>query len=324
MLASLATAAAVLISCGTNQAPSLVSTTAPQATEASQSTQSSRPTQSSATTSLLAVKPSDPETDEPAVTAPESAVPQDVDPADQNQTAVERPKWLGTRTLPTRGDGSVAPQTTPEELSDRRLITVDSLPPPTGPTFEASATPLGAPENASVLARSTWTEDCPVPLGELTYITVSFWGFDETAHTGELIVHASAADDLTAVMAKLFAAKFPIEEMRIVTQADVDADPTGDGNVTSSFVCRTVTGGTSYSQHAFGLAIDINPFHNPYQRGDLVLPELATDYTDRGRVLPGMVTRGDVVEQAFAEIGWTWGGDWNSLKDYQHFSANGR
>ena len=28
-------------------------------------------------------------------------------------------------------------------------------------------------------------------------------------------------------------------------------------------------------------------------------------------------------DRAFHAIGWTWGGDWRSLKDYQHFSANG-
>jgi len=203
-------------------------------------------------------------------------------------------------------------------------VTIDTLPAPTELKFSASATQLRDPQNSDVLARSTWTEGCPVPPEDLVYLVVSFWGFDGLVHTGELIVNASSADDLTNVMATLFEAQFPMEEMRVVTQADVDAEPTGDGNVTSSFVCRAVTGGSVYSQHAYGLAIDINPFHNPYHRQTLVLPELATDYTDRDRVLPGMVTPGGVVHQAFADIGWTWGGSWQSLKDYQHFSANGK
>jgi D-alanyl-D-alanine carboxypeptidase len=33
---------------------------------------------------------------------------------------------------------------------------------------------------------------------------------------------------------------------------------------------------------------------------------------------------GDAVVAAFASIGWEWGGNWVSLKDYQHFSASGR
>ena len=69
--------------------------------------------------------------------------------------------------------------------------------------------------------------------------------------------------------------------------------------------------------------VDINPFHNPYLKGDLVLPELASAYIDRTDVRPGMIQPGDVVVEAFAAIGWAWGGDWNSLKDWMHFSASG-
>ena len=73
----------------------------------------------------------------------------------------------------------------------------------------------------------------------------------------------------------------------------------------------------------YGLAIDVNPFQNPYTKGDLVLPELASSYLDRGRVRPGMITPDGPVVQAFSAIGWTWGGTWHSLKDLQHFSQNG-
>ena len=82
-------------------------------------------------------------------------------------------------------------------------------------------------------------------------------------------------------------------------------------------------GETTFSQHAYGLAIDVNPFQNPYTKGDLVLPELASSYLDRGRVRPGMITPDGPVVRAFAAIGWTWGGTWHSLKDLQHFSQNG-
>ena len=78
-----------------------------------------------------------------------------------------------------------------------------------------------------------------------------------------------------------------------------------------------------WSTHAYGLAVDLNPFQNPYRRGDLVLPELASAYLDRGRVRPGMIRPGDVVTKAFAAIGWTWGGTWRSPTDSMHFSATG-
>ncbi len=153
---------------------------------------------------------------------------------------------------------------------------------------------------------------------------MTFWGFDQRRHTGELIVHRSAAGKMVAVFRRLYAARYPIEEMRITRRDELDAPPTGDGNNTGGFVCRPTTGGSSYSQHAYGLAIDVNPFQNPYEKGGLVLPELASSYLDRERVRPGVITPKSAVVSAFAVIGWKWGGNWRTLKDYQHFSRNGR
>ncbi len=135
---------------------------------------------------------------------------------------------------------------------------------------------------------------------------------------------ASEAEDVVSVFRALFAADFPIEEMRLTTTADLEAHPTGDGNNTAGLVCRATTGGSSWSAHAYGLAIDLNPFDNPYQKGDVVLPELASAYLDRSWVRPGMVLPDSVAVREFARIGWSWGGAWSSLVDYQHFSATGR
>ncbi|HEX8133023.1 MAG TPA: M15 family metallopeptidase, partial [Actinomycetes bacterium] len=121
----------------------------------------------------------------------------------------------------------------------------------------------------------------------------------------------------------LYQAGFPIEQMRLVTTADLSAHPTGDGNNTAAFVCRAARQQRRWSAHAYGLAVDVDPFQNPYRRGDLVLPELASAYLDRGRVRPGMIRPGDVVTRAFAAIGWTWGGNWRSPTDLMHFSATG-
>lgn len=214
----------------------------------------------------------------------------------------------------------LTPQTTPEELRDRQLATIDLLPAPTDDRFQATISPI--PDE--VLTRSTWQEGCPVAVADLAYVVMTFWGFDDQAHTGEMIVNAPQADNIVAVFEKLYEARFPIEEMRVVSPADLEAKPTGDGNNTASFVCRAVTGGSRFSEHAYGLAIDLNPFHNPYRRGDLILPELAVDYLDRSTAKPGVVVAGDVAVEAFAAIGWSWGGDWRSLKDYQHFALNNR
>jgi hypothetical protein len=138
-----------------------------------------------------------------------------------------------------------------------------------------------------------------------------------------MITNAAVAEQLVGVFRTLYEAKFPIEEMRVTTLEDQRAPPTGDTDDTSSFECRPVTLGDSWSEHAYGLAVDIGPFHNPYVRGDLVAPERASAYADRSWVRPGMIVPGDVVTQAFARIGWGWGGQWHSLKDYMHFSQNG-
>lgn len=231
-----------------------------------------------------------------------------------------RPDWLGTRLLPLRPDEHGEVQPTPPELVDRRLETIDNLAPPEGEGFEYSISEIPP----DVLARSSWSAECPVGLDELSYLTMSHYGFDERFHTGEMIVNAAIAEQVVEVFRELHEARFPIEQMRVITAEEIDAHTTGDWNDTTSFVCRPAVGSGSWSMHAFGLAIDINPFHNPYLKGDLVLPELASAYTDREIVRPGMIFEGDVVTEAFAEIGWPWGGNWNTLKDWMHFSQNGR
>ncbi|HSO49504.1 MAG TPA: M15 family metallopeptidase [Acidimicrobiia bacterium] len=231
-----------------------------------------------------------------------------------------RPDWLGTRLLPLRPDEFGEVQPTPPELQDRQLETLDLLPPPADETFLATIDPIPP----DVLARSSWVAECPVTLDELSYLTITHYGFDGRFHTGEMIVNAAFADEVVGIFRKLHEARFPIEQMRVITKEEIDAHPTGDWNDTTSFVCRPAVGSSSWSQHAFGTGIDINPFHNPYLKGDLVLPELASAYTDREDVRPGMIVPGDVVTEAFAEIGWGWGGNWSSLKDWMHFSRSGR
>ncbi len=235
---------------------------------------------------------------------------------------VAPPPWLGKRRLPlggTTGFGEV--RRTPPELIQRRFTLPDRLPALPGNGFASRVT---APAPAGVIARSTWKQGCPVAASDLAWVRLTFWGFDRRRHTGELLVNRSVAGDLVSVFRRLYDGRFPIEEMRITRLEELDAPPTGDGNNTGSFACRATRGETTYSQHAYGLAVDVNPFQNPYLKGDLVLPELASAYKERSWKRPGMITPDGPVVKAFASIGWTWGGTWQSLKDLQHFSQNGR
>ncbi|HEY2958005.1 MAG TPA: M15 family metallopeptidase [Actinomycetota bacterium] len=256
---------------------------------------------------------------EPAPTTTAGRRPAQESGATDGTTA---PAWrLGARPLPLRPDGFGRVLPTPPQLRDRRLATVDRLPPPRDGRFHATVGPIDAATRARM--GSTWSPGCPVPLADLRYLTVSFRGFDGRPHTGELVVNRRVAGQVVGVFAKLYRARFPIEEMRLVTTADLHAHPTGDGDNTAAFVCRTARKQTRWSAHAYGLAVDVDPFQNPYQRGDLVLPELASAYLDRTRPWPGMIRPGDVVTRAFAAVGWTWGGSWHSPVDRMHFSATG-
>ncbi|MBQ8462493.1 MAG: M15 family metallopeptidase [Prevotella sp.] len=95
-------------------------------------------------------------------------------------------------------------------------------------------------------------------------------------------------------------------------------------NNSSAFCYRPVSGSKTLSKHARGLAVDINPFYNPYykDRPDgtrYVQPATAVIYCDRTKTFPYKITRGDLCHRLFTEAGFRWGGDWRSCKDYQHF-----
>ena len=229
---------------------------------------------------------------------------------------------VGGSPLPLRADGFGQVLATPPALRDRRLTAASALPPPAGGRFAATDGPV----TSAVRERmgTTWSPACPVALADLRYLTVSFRGFDGLAHTGEVVVAASVAGDVTGLFRRLFAAGFPIEQMRLPTTADLEAEPTGDGNNTAGYVCRAARGQTRWSQHAFGLAVDVNPFQNPSVKRDLVLPELASAYVDRDDRRPGMHHRDGPAVRGFAAVGWEWGGDWRSSKDWMHFSQDGR
>lgn len=238
------------------------------------------------------------------------------------------PAWLGRRPLPRTANGLGEIRPTPPELTVRRFTLPDRLDHLPGDGFASRVQPVPK----EVLARSSWDEECPVSAGDLRWVRLAFWGFDDRRHTGELLVHADAADQMVQVFGRLYAARFPIEEMRITRADEIDAEPTGDGNNTGAFTCRPVHGTTTWAQHAYGLAVDVNPFQNPYIKppdakgapGDMLIPELAAAYLDRSRPVPGMIGPGDAVVEAFASVGWQWGGSWQKAKDFMHFSINGR
>jgi hypothetical protein len=194
--------------------------------------------------------------------------------------------------------------------------------PPPGPVFQASVLDLTAAMRARMTGVS-WRPGCPVSLDRLRLLRLSYWGFDHTVHQGELVVSASAAANLTRAFRLLFNARYPIRQMRPVEAFGGGDEASMLADNTSAFNCRLVPGTQLWSQHAYGLAVDINPFENPEVQDGTVDPPAAAGWADRSRTSPAMIKEGGAAWRAFHAIGWTWGGDWQSPKDYMHFSANG-
>jgi D-alanyl-D-alanine carboxypeptidase len=215
---------------------------------------------------------------------------------------------------------NATPQSTPAATTPSPSASTPSAPP--AAAFRSSALTLSSSMRARMTGVS-WHPGCPVGLDQLRLLRVGYWGFDGAAHQGELVVNSSAAPALSRAFGQLFAARFPIRQMRVVDDFGGDDERSMLADNTSAFNCRQVPGSAVWSQHAFGLAVDVNPFENPEVRDDAVDPPAAAAWADRTRASPAMISHGDAVWQAFDEIGWPWGGDWRSLKDYQHFSASG-
>jgi D-alanyl-D-alanine carboxypeptidase len=182
------------------------------------------------------------------------------------------------------------------------------------------------PEMRGLLVGRNWHPGCPVGLHDLRLVTVRYLGFDGETHAGPLILNERVADDVLWVFRRLYRREFPIKRVALAAKWHPlrRRDWFDTHDVTASFNCRPVTNGTSFSEHAYGWAVDVNPLQNPYVNADGVLRRAAKAFVDRSQDVPGMIHPGDVVVRSFARIGWSWGGDWQSLKDYMHFSLTGR
>jgi hypothetical protein len=173
------------------------------------------------------------------------------------------------------------------------------------------------------MENKSFSEGCTTELSNLRYIRVLHYGFDGEIHIGELIVNQMIETDILEIFKELFDAKYPIEQMVLIDEYDADDELSMEANNTSSFNFRMVAGTTKLSKHAYGLAIDINPLYNPYIRSvngeQSISPDNATEYVDRSLDCKYYIQKDDVIYNIFSKHGFTWGGDWTSSLDYQHF-----
>lgn len=190
------------------------------------------------------------------------------------------------------------------------------------PTYASEIVALPG-ELRGAMVGVTWSHECPVHITELRLLRFSHWSFEGDLREGELVVVAEDASVIDGAMKVAFETKFPLESARPASDFGGDDNASMAANNTSAFNCRKVTGGDSYSQHSYGNAVDINPVQNPYVRGSTVLPEAGEDFLIRDPSTPGLLVESSPIVQHFLAAGWGWGGQWSSLKDYQHLSKSG-
>jgi len=174
----------------------------------------------------------------------------------------------------------------------------------------------------------SWHSHLPCPKRkDLALLVVPHLNFAGQRQRGEMIVARAVADELLDAFAEIHRGGFRIQRMEPIYKFGGDDNRSMNANNTSAFNCRSVTGGTRLSEHSYGMAVDINPIQNPYVRKNVALPPAGRRFAspaERLRPHPGLIRKSEIVITAFARIGWKWGGDWRSLKDYQHFSKSGR
>ena len=167
----------------------------------------------------------------------------------------------------------------------------------------------------------SYKEGCPVPREDLRYIRTLHVNEDGQTLTGEMVVNAAIADDVSESLRELYEAGYPIERMRLVDDYDADDVASMEDNNSSSFNYRPIAGTDRISRHGYGMAVDINTLYNPYYKleSDTVSPEESRPYLDREAEYPYKLEEGDLCYRLFTEHGFEWGGAWETVKDYQHF-----
>ena len=204
--------------------------------------------------------------------------------------------------------------------SNRIILTDGFFYEPITPEIEARIRGISYPEDDS---------DIAITLEELSYVNVLYNDFNGSISRGELICNDSIAQDLVEIFEELYRSGYQFEQITLIDEYGGDDTLSMEHNNTSCFNYRVVDGTDNLSKHAYGLAIDINPFYNPYVvfnkdgTGETYISPTGSEvYADRDKDFPYKIDENDLCYRLFIEHGFTWGGNWNSSKDYQHFQKN--
>jgi len=161
-------------------------------------------------------------------------------------------------------------------------------------------------------------ESEPLSFDSLSYLTLSYYGFDGGTHLGNMVVDKRVASEVIDIFKEVYEKKYPIDKIRLIDEYNAVDNLSMVDNNSSSFCYRTIANTSVISNHGKGLAIDINPLQNPHVVGNIVNPEEGYVFADRSNIQMGMIAEGDDLYNAFIKRGWSWGGHWKNA-DYQHF-----
>ena len=184
------------------------------------------------------------------------------------------------------------------------------------PVFEATPIP---PAVKARMRGVSYPENAEIKLDDLRYLKLSYIDFEGRPQVGEMVCNKAIAGDLVEIFKALYEARYPIKSIRLIDDFNGDDEASMLADNTSCFNYRKKVGVRELSKHALGLAVDINPFENPYVRPTRVRPAEAREFADRTKDFPHKIDKDDLCYQLFRAHGFSWGGTWRSVKDYQHF-----
>jgi len=193
--------------------------------------------------------------------------------------------------------------------------------------FNANVSKITPEIKKRMIQGHSWRKGCPVSLNNLRYIQLTYWNFEGEVAMGEMVVHKDVATEVSYIFEELYNMKYPIYKMELVSNYQGDDWQSIDADNTSAFNCRPVTGSKKqWSKHSYGKAIDINPIENPYvSRKGYISHKASWKYKKRihknlnNPADRAVFLKNDKATKIFKSYGWKWGGDWNTIKDYQHF-----
>jgi len=191
--------------------------------------------------------------------------------------------------------------------------------------FFEKISPIDSSIKQRMIEGNSYRAGCPVKLKDLRYVEVAYRDFNGEIGIGEIIVHRSVAREVVNIFRELYNINYPIAKMELVSNYNGSDFASIEADNTSAFNCRFIGGTKRWSNHAYGRALDINPLENPYvnrrgttshKRSVRYIKRVHRDNSSRDRA---MLLGNDRATKIFKKYGWKWGGDWNSIKDYQHF-----